>query len=195
MQLSWLFALAVPAQILSAQARSYLTQRLPDTTQIRLAMSAAPNDVAAGAGSLVLTDSGYARVREGTNGFTCLVEHENPQAIEPVCYDAEGSATTLAVSQFLARRRAAGEADSSIKAAIEAGYRNGTFLTPRRPGVAYMLSPEASIPPHVMFYSPYATHESTGLPQAQRANRAMPFLYRPGRPDSYIVVMVPQESP
>lgn len=63
--------------------------------QTRLALSMAPPEVSSRASLYVLTPKGYTQVRTGTNGFSCLVEREFLETVEPVCYDAEGTATTL----------------------------------------------------------------------------------------------------
>jgi len=43
-----------------------------------------------------------------------------------------------------------------------------------------------TIPPHLMFYAPYATDKDLGSPPAARN---MPRVIRPGRPDAYIIVI------
>jgi hypothetical protein len=60
-----------------------------------------------------------------------------------------------------------------IKTEIAEGFRSGKFISPRRPGVAYMLSGDIksynpstgkveSFPPHVMFYAPNLTNVDIG---------------------------------
>lgn len=194
--LGWCAAvcLAMLAGRAHAQSRFARPIQLTEAEEIELALSAAPSNVAREAAVLVLRSTGYARVRDGSNGFTCVVEHEDPRAIEPVCYDAEGSATTLAVALFRAERRAAGEPDSVTLRAIDDGYRTGRFKAPGKPGIAYMLSPHASMPPHVMLYAPYKTMRELGLPGPGPSARGMPFLYNEGKPTAYVVVMVPKPS-
>jgi hypothetical protein len=63
--------------------------------QTRLALSTAPLAISSRASLYVLTPKGYTQVRTGTNGFSCLVEGEFLEIVDPVSYDAEGSATTL----------------------------------------------------------------------------------------------------
>jgi hypothetical protein len=162
---------------------------LTEPEEIELARSAAPAAVAAHATVLVLGPMGYRRVVTGTNGFTCLVEHEDPGAVEPVCYDGEGSETVLKVALFRAEGRAASQPDSALVREIEEGYVSGRFRVPSKPGVAYMLSPKASIPPHTMFYAPYATAETWGLPVAGQAAEGLPVLYNAGKPTAYVIVM------
>src|SRR5262249_51475710 len=68
---------------------------LPRDQEIALAESAAPPAIAKNAAVYVLEEKGYAKVRDGSNGFTCLVERDLPLNIEPICYDEEGSSTLL----------------------------------------------------------------------------------------------------
>jgi hypothetical protein len=189
-----LIVVALGAASSNAQSRFTRPVVLTRQQEVELALSAAPATTAPGASVLVLEDTGYALARLGVNGFTCLVEHEDRKAVEPVCYDAEGSATTLVVSRFLARRRAAGDPDSVTMRSIEAGYASGRFSPPRKPGVAFMLSPRGSMPPHLMFYAPYATRAQSGLPGAGTGARGMPFLYGEGKPNAYFIVMIPTPS-
>ena len=163
----------------------------------KLAESAAPPEISSKATVYVLERSGYVKVRDGENGFSCFVDRQTPLNLEPTCFDAEGSATTLSTRIFVEECRAKGEPENRINAVIEAGYKSGKFLAPRKPGVAYMMSDSGvlyiaeknllvHIPPHLMFYAPYATDKDIGSPPPA-AN--MPHLIRAGQPDAYIVVV------
>lgn len=121
--------------------------------------------------------------------------------MEPECFDAEGTATTLQTRLFSEEQRAGGVSEEKIAAAIEAGYKSGKFLAPRKPGIVYMLSEHNHVlnpgngqiihfAPHLMFYAPYATDKDIGSPAF---SLSMPFLVHPGRPDTLIIV-VPQEA-
>lgn len=164
--------------------------------QTRLALSTAPPDVAAGASLYVLMSGGYKQVRAGTNGFSCLVERELLETIEPLCYDAEGSATTLKARLYREELRAKGLPEDEVKRRIEAAYRDGRLRAPSKPGLIYMLAPEqltwdpytrkiVAAPPHLHFYAPYATQDDVG----GFAGRHMPMVLWPGQPDANIVIM------
>jgi hypothetical protein len=169
---------------------------LPREDRIKLAESAAPPEVSSKATVYVLEHSGYEKVREGTNGFTCFVDRQTPLNSEPTCFDAEGSATTFPTRLFAEDQRAKGKTEEQITAAIEEGYKDGKFIAPRKPGIVYMMSDSAYIlvpgnklvhvPPHLMFYAPYATDKDLGSPPSA-AN--MPHLIRSGQPDAYIIVI------
>ncbi|HEU5185064.1 MAG TPA: hypothetical protein VFU01_10875 [Gemmatimonadaceae bacterium] len=165
--------------------------------QTRLALSTAPPDVTARASLYVLAAGGYKQVRAGTNGFSCLVERELLETIEPVCYDAEGSATTLKARLYREELRAKGLSEDEVKRRIEAAYRDGRLRAPSKPGLIYMLAPEqltwdpytkkiVAAPPHLHFYAPYATQDDVG----GFAGRHMPMVLWPGQPDANIVMMV-----
>jgi hypothetical protein len=169
---------------------------MPREDRIKLAESAAPPEVSSKATVYVLERSGYEKVREGTNGFTCFVDRQTPLNSEPTCFDAEGSATTFPTRLFAEEQRAKGKTEEQITAAIEEGYKDGKFIAPRKSGIVYMMSDSAYIlvlgnklvhvPPHLMFYAPYATDKDLGSPPPA-AN--MPHLIRAGQPDAYIIVI------
>jgi hypothetical protein len=170
---------------------------LPREERIKLAESAAPAEISSKATVYILERTGYMKVREGTNGFSCFVDRQTPLNSEPTCFDAEGSATTLPTRTFVEEQRAQGKTEEQINAAIEAGYKSGKFRAPQKPGIVYMMSPSVYLyiaeknlivhaPPHLMFYAPYATDKDIGSP-SPAAN--MPHLIRAGQPDAYIIVV------
>jgi hypothetical protein len=173
---------------------------LPRAEEMELALSAAPEQLRAGAGVYVLESTGFVKVRSTSNGFTCIVNRDAPRAIKPVCYDAEGTATilpkVLRVGEMLMQGRPLADIDSMIAA----GFRDGTFIAPRRPGVAYMLSEHiqnanpitgkvSGFPPHLMFYAPNLTDADLGTtPAAMKANPFLPFIAYQG-PHGFMVVV------
>jgi hypothetical protein len=170
---------------------------LPREERIKLAESAAPPEISSKATVYLLERTGYIKVRDGANGFSCFVDRQNPLNLEPTCFDAEGSATTLPTRLFTEEQRSKGVSEGQIQAELEAGYKSGKFLAPRKPGIVYMMSDSGflyiadknvlvHIPPHLMFYAPYATDKDLGSPPPA-AN--MPHLIRAGQPDAYIIVV------
>jgi hypothetical protein len=165
--------------------------------RVKLAESAAPPEISGKSTVYVLERTGYVKVRDGSNGFTCFVDRQNPLNLEPTCFDAEGSATTLLSRIYAEEQRARGKSEEEIKAEIEAGYKSGKFRAPQKPGIVYMLSEQGyllvpgtnrlvQIPPHLMFYAPYATDKDIGSPPPG-AN--MPHLIRAGQPDAVVIVL------
>src|SRR5215467_2490089 len=103
---------------------------LPREERIRLAESAAPPEVSSKATVYILEKSGYAKVRDGSNGFTCFVDRQSPLSLEPTCFDAEGSATTFPTRVFAEDERAKGKSEDEIKKEIDEGYKSGKFKAP-----------------------------------------------------------------
>jgi hypothetical protein len=172
---------------------------LPREEKIKLAEGAAPPEISGKATVYILERSGYVKVRDGSNGFSCFVDRQDPLNLEPTCFDAEGSATTLQ-SRFLAEElRAKGKSEDEVTAAIAEGYKSGKFRAPQKPGIVYMMSDAGylyveklnkmvHLPAHLMFYDPYATDKDIGEPPTA-AN--MPHLIRAGQPDAVIIVIPP----
>jgi hypothetical protein len=197
--LVWLFN----GQVLSGQApapaagpKPAYDFSLPREEKIKLAESAAPAEISGKATVYVLERTGYVKVRDGSNGFSCFVDRQTPLNEEPTCFDAEGSATTLLTRIYAEEQRAKGKNEEQIKEEIEARYKSGEFHAPRKPGIVYMLSDKVFLfdaasnqmvhaPPHLMFYAPYATLKDIGSPPA---GLNMPRLIREGQPDAYIIV-------
>jgi hypothetical protein len=168
----------------------------PREDRIKLAESAAPPEISGKATVYLLERTGYVKVQDGTNGFSCLVDRQTLWNSEPTCFDAEGAATTLPTRLFVEEERAKGKSEEQIKTEIEQGYKSGKFKAPSKPGIVYMMSDSIFLlisgnrlvhgPPHLMFYAPYAKDEDIGSPPAA-AN--MPRVLRAGQPDAYIIVI------
>lgn len=167
--------------------------------EITMALNAAPKELRNGAGVYIFGATGFVRVRASTNGFNCLVERGR-FVIGPVCYDAEGSRTTLQASLEQGRLRARGYTDNQAAKIIDSDYRSGRFKAPSRAGLAYMLSNDLIAydaktattrmlyPPHIMIYAPYVTNDDIGVSKAFVRNFSHVWVEMPGRPDSYIIV-------
>src|SRR6202453_121813 len=106
-----------------------VTASTPRERQIELASSAAPTEVSSKATVYILGSKGYEKIREGTNGFSCLVERAfkgtTETAAAPACFDAEGSRTL--VHTYLRREepRAGGKSEAEIKDDIAKAYQAG----------------------------------------------------------------------
>ncbi|MEM7357390.1 MAG: hypothetical protein AAF657_41635, partial [Acidobacteriota bacterium] len=184
-------ATAVLALVLTTTqaARAEKPALLPTACETALALAAAPDHLRDGAELWRLGEAGYEKTRDGSNGFTCLVNRDHPRVLKPTCYDAEGSRTilpkVLEVGKWLMQPVPADE----ISARLEQGFADGSFEAPAKPGVAYMLShynrpwnPQQQrlgwFPPHVMFYAPDATNADIGF--TQQAFQGEPILPQVG---------------
>jgi hypothetical protein len=177
-----------------------LPQLLPREKEIALALSAAPEHLRKGAGVYVLERSGFVKVRDSANGFTCIVNRDHPLNQKPVCFDAEGTATILPKILRVGELLVQGKPMSEIDREIEEGFMSGKYISPRRAGVAYMLSGDIrnfnpgtgkveSFPPHVMFYAPNLTNADLGTtPEALAKDPSLPFVAYQG-PHGFIIVV------
>jgi hypothetical protein len=178
---------------------------VPRDRQIQLALSAAPPELASKATVYVLGPKGYEKAREGSNGVSCIVERtfegSEQRSVAPMCYDAEGSRTLLVVLLYTEEMRAQHKSEEQIKADIEAGYKDGRFKAPSKPGVCYMLSSEnylynpetkqsGPFPGHLMFYAPYMTAKDFGYDAV--SSTMQPYLVEPGKPGAMLVVVPAQ---
>lgn len=160
-------AAAPPEQI------THIDSSTPREVQIRIAKLAGPKEVTDRADIYVLGERGYELAERGDNGFSCLVEREQPDTMEPECYDGEGTKTTLKVRFFVEQQRATKVTERQVEESVKQGYKSGKFRPPSKPGIVYMLSdfnyvldPETKkiihFPGHLMFYAPYATEQTVG---------------------------------
>jgi hypothetical protein len=174
---------------------------LNESDEISAALEGAPEHLRKEAGVMVLKSSGYVRIRESRNGFTCLLIREWGKSFEPTCYDAEGTATILPVVLYRIESLAKGMKPDAIQAEVTDGYFTGRFRAPRRAGVAYMLSKRNIVvtdretqkvgpaAPHLMFYSPYVTNADMG----STPNFASHFTIADGgSPQAMIIVPIDQ---
>jgi hypothetical protein len=180
---------------------SQLPELLPREREVELALSAAPEHLRKDAAVFVLQRGGYVKARDGSNGFTCLVEREGARGTAPVCFDREGSETTLLMVFRKAQLVELGKGSADVERIIDDEYRLGKLIAPRKPGIAYMLSTEfkmhdhqsgkmvAVFPPHIMFYAPYMKNSDIGARAEDNGSRSRPFILNEGKAYAYIIVV------
>ncbi len=167
--------------------------------EIALARSAAPPNVSSDATILVLQRGGFVRAREGSNGFTCMVDRYYVQALEPTCFNPEASETILPVLVRRTELREMGLSAGEIDREIEAAYGRGEFRLPERLAIGYMFSSDQNLysdsgqqlgswMPHLMIYVPYLNSEVIG---GRRERGSDPVVFRAGRRDAALIVPVP----
>lgn len=163
--------------------------------EIRLALSAAPPHLHAEAAVLVMGREGFRPAREGTNGFTCIVERTfEPSVRAPMCMDAIASEYVLPVKIEETRLRLMGRTAGEIEDEIAAGFANGRFRPPPEPAFNYMLSAGQFLgesvgrwKPHVMVYTPYRTNREIG---GDPRSPEYPFIaFEEGKPLSLTVIV------
>jgi hypothetical protein len=163
--------LALPLSAGAATAQKDFPPLLVESQETAAALEAAPEHLRPDAGVYVLSSMGYRRVRQSRNGFNCLIERELPDAFEPRCFDAEGSATLLPVIFFRAELRSRGATRAYIDREVKERFEKGEFMAPRRVGICYMLSSRnavveggklARVGPRLLFYAPNISNADLG---------------------------------
>jgi len=198
----WGIVVAAATQLFAQEpAKSNLPKLMPREQEIELALSAAPEHLRQDATVYVLERSkGFVKAREGKNGFSCLVVRFGA-IIAPYAYDAEGAQTTMLADFRRAVLMEQGKPLKEAESILAEEYKAGKLLAPRKPGVAYMLSPEFKkhdartgettrvFPPHVMFYAPYVKNADIGaLPEHFNSDKNV-FVLNEGRPDAYFIIV------
>jgi len=184
-----------------------VTASTPRERQIGLALSAAPTEVSSKATVYVLGLKGYEKAREGTNGFSCLIERSfkgtTQTSSAPACFDAEGSGSIMVAYLRREELRAEGKSEAEIKDDIAKGYEDGRFKVPG-PGFLYMMSNEnfvynnvsgksGFVAPHLMFYAPNKTANDVGYDSVSPT--MVPYLTGSGiGPESLLVVAAEKPS-
>jgi hypothetical protein len=156
----------------------------PDA-EVALARSAAPANVSDRATIKVLTQSGYDVVRQGENGFVCMVLRGwsaptytpeqfrdlvyDPSVRAPICFDPAAVRAVMPYYEMRSKLAMEGNPPDRIAARIEAAYARGEL--PHRDGVsfAYMWSAEQHLGPgighwhpHMMVFAPYYRNAMLG---------------------------------
>ena len=204
---STLFRIAVAATLALASAvasaadpevaREALNTTFPEDVETTLVLSAAPPHLRDGAALYLFGRSGYSKIREGSNGFTCLLNRDaflyGSFAFKPTCWDPEGATSYVPVMLRVGTLLAAGKTSEAIRADIDGGFHDGRFRRPRRTGIAYMLAGDVvlaaptgvvvktTFPGHYMIYAPGVSNADIGHSQAAaNGNPSVPFIFAAG---------------
>ncbi len=170
---------------------------LPKAVEEALALRGAPEHLRAGAAVYVYGPHGYEQSREGTNGFTCILNRDafvyNSKNFKPTCWDAVGKDTYLPVMLRVGALLAKGGDATSVRREITAGFRRGEFHAPTTGGVAYMLAGDVELdrhtgaitkqafPGHYMFYAVGVTTQQLGTTRdASRSDPTLPSVFSGG---------------
>ena len=205
-----LFAVALTAPMaLDAQAAD-TTQRasragrrtpLPVEREIALARSAAPASISGAARVLMMVDTGYITVAEGTSGVTCVVNRSWDKSLEPHCYDPEGSATVMWIELRRELLRHQGKSETEIAGRLGEALLDGTLKLPSKPALTYMMSAGQVLyddagkyvgrwRPHLMIYYPNLSNAGMGLPQ--RPEMAVGMVSNDGEAESSLMIVMPK---
>ena len=157
---------------------------MPRDAEAALARSAAPANISGRATIKVLTTSGYQVVREGDNGFVCMVlrgwvapTYTPPPVRElvydatlraPICFDREAVRMVLPYYELRSKLGMEEKNPDQIADAVQAAYAKGDL--PKRDAVAFaymwsgdqVLGPAGHFHPHMMVFSPYYKNSTLG---------------------------------
>ncbi len=166
-----------------------------DEALIATAVLAAPE--ASRAGSKVIgynTAGEFVTLREGTNEFICLADDPNKEGFSAACYHKS-------MEPFMARGRALreeGKTAQEIFAVREEEAKSGQLEMGQAGSTLHVYSgPEARYDPaagtvpgatyRYVVYMPFATAESTGLPESPIAPNH-PWIMDPGTHRAHIMI-------
>jgi hypothetical protein len=207
-----IFSLAAGAEERSGLKAAKGIDPLPRDLEIQLALSSLPPHLRNGATAYVLNpDKGFEVARKGTNGFHALVARTDEGAFRgswpftayrddillPISFDAAGAKAQMQVMFDVAKMQASGVSAQELKSVINKRYKAGSYKTPERAGISYMLAPVhrtytnpdesdavATLNlPHVMYYAPDVSNDDIG---GAKPGSPYPFVILPG-PHGYII--------
>ena len=180
---------------------------LGEADEIALAMTAAPDEISAHADIYVLRGTDFVKVRTGTNGCACMVGRDLHEGSRyPICFDREGTKTTLLREIKEGSLRAKGTSETEVQKLVVAAYAGGELKMPSRPAMAYMMSPQQVLfssplaegirvgpwSPHVMLMMPDVAPEQFGLAEPSKVDVLQ--IRREGSHHAELVVKVPAWS-
>lgn len=133
-------------------------------------------------------------LREGTNNLVCLSDNPNEKGIQVSCYSKK-------LDAFMKRGRdlkAEGKEVKEIREIRKNEVEAGTLIMPDAPSMLYVLTGEQEnfdaetgelkdAKFRYVIYTPFATTESTGLPDKPHAP-GMPWLMDPGTHRAHIMI-------
>jgi hypothetical protein len=208
-----LLVTAWATNVLSAQTSGtpsrypVIPRTLPDSEEVVLARSAAPDEISGAASVFTLRNGKPFLLRAGTNGCGCMVARDlHEGSLYPICFDVEGTKSVLPRELMEVGLRGLGRSEEQVIAAVDSAYQTGALRPPATLATAYMMSRRQvlfSSPladgrrvgawhPHVMLYVPDATPQQLGLREESRVSVIAVGSPRTKRAE--IIVRVPEWS-
>lgn len=178
-----------------ASSQEPQTEILPKDIQINTAVLPAPAQKKDGAMVYGYDAQGnFTVLREGTNNLVCIADNPNQEGISVACY-------SIKLEPFMQRGRELGAKGMDAKEKFDirgAEVAAGKLEMPKEPSMLYIYygSDEAYDKTtgelndgkfRYVIYIPFATVESTGLPDKPHAP-GMPWLMDPGTYRAHIMV-------
>lgn len=184
---------------ISLTAQNQVVEILPKEIQIKTATLAAPEEHRDGVMVYGYNEQGELVVlREGTNNLVCVADDPNKKGINVSCYSKK-------LEPFMARGRelaAEGKGEMEKREIRRKEAESGELELTDAPGMTTIITgtEENYDPatgelkdPHFRYviYIPYATTESTGLPD-KPFTPGMPWLMDPGTHRAHIMITPPK---
>ena len=181
--------------IFSFRAQKIKMEVPPIEIQIKTAVLPIPNEKKDGAMVYGYNDSGELVIlRKGTNNLVCIGDNPEKDGINVACYSKKME-PFMARGRELSAQDLSGEEREKIRAKEVA---SGKIKMPKEPSMMYVYygkSEDYDISTgelrngkfRYVIYTPFATTESTGLPDKPHAP-GMPWLMDPGTHRAHIMV-------
>lgn len=168
--------------LLCAPAQAQSIKRASEEDLIKIARSAAPQEISGGAAVMVPGPDGRLKtVVEGTNGFTCIPDLSGQEVPDPVCADRAALAW---LTSMLDKAPAPSNAAPGIAYMAQGGWhweKDGTtVMDPATPGAKRVKEP-----PHWMVLWPIDQQEAA-LPD--RPGRFGTYVMYPGTPYAHLMI-------
>lgn len=174
-------------------------EMLSPEIQIKTAVLPAPEELREGAMIYGYDENGKMVIlRDGTNNLVCIADDPGRKGISVSCYSKK-------LDPFMARGRALaaeGKSEAEKREIRKNEAESGELILPDAPSMTYIFSgteenydrttgelKDGSF--RYVIYIPYATVESTGLPDKPHAP-GMPWLMDPGTHRAHIMITPPQ---
>ncbi|WP_029036889.1 hypothetical protein [Salinimicrobium xinjiangense] len=172
---------------------------VPAEIQIKTATLAAPEELRESTKVYGYNDKGELVVlREGTNYLVCIADDPSKKGISVSCYSEK-------LEPFMARGRQLteeGKPEMERRDIRRQEAEDGSLQLPDAPAMTYILSgSEENYNPQTgelkdghfryVIYIPYATAESTGLPE-KPFTPGMPWIMDPGTHRAHIMITPPK---
>jgi len=176
-------------------AQEIKTEIPPNEIQIKTAVLPAPEEKKDGAMVYGYNSSGELVVlRKGTNNLVCIGDNPSKDGINVACYSKKLE-PFMARGRELSAQELSGEEREKIRAKEVA---SGKLKMPKEPSMMYVYygkSEDYDVTTgelqngkfRYVIYTPFATTESTGLPDKPHAP-GMPWLMDPGTHRAHIMV-------
>ncbi|MBC8769197.1 hypothetical protein H4O18_14470 [Arenibacter sp. BSSL-BM3] len=181
--------------VFPAMCQGHKIEVLPSDIQIKTAVLPAPEEKKDGAMVYGYDKSGKLVVlRKGTNNLICIGDNPNKDGINVACYSKKLE-PFMARGRELSAKDLAGDEREKIRAKEVA---SGKLKMPKEPSMMYIYygkSEDYNTTTgelqngkfRYVIYTPFATTESTGLPDKPHAP-GMPWLMDPGTHRAHIMV-------